>query len=68
MTTLEFDYKKYTVTEIEEFCVKRIGPRKFYLHTKFGGEGWNISRPKTNRIIVEVQNEQIATLLALKFS
>ena len=27
---------------IAELCEKHVGPRKFYLHNRIGGEGWDV--------------------------
>jgi|688.fasta_scaffold425379_3 hypothetical protein len=35
-------------TDLAEQCEQHIGPRKFYLHNRIGGEGWDV-RPMQTR-------------------
>ena len=54
---------------LAEQCEKHIGPRKFYLHNRIGGEGWDV-RPSghTGRpcSYVRIDDPKIATFFMLK--
>jgi len=43
---------------------KNVGPRRYYLHTEAGGEGWRYF-PKEHT--VEIEDDSLATMFALKF-
>ena len=43
---------------------KNIGERKYYLHNQCGGLGW---RYYNNDRIIEIEDEQWATMFLLKF-
>jgi hypothetical protein len=56
-------------TEVEKFCTKKISPRSYYLHgPRIGGEGWQIRPLTKNGIEVIINNQQLATLMMLKWS
>ena len=47
---------------------KHIGPRKFYLHNRIGGEGWDV-RPAYkgySRTIARFDDPKMATFIQLK--
>jgi len=48
-------------------CEQHVGPRKFYLHNRIGGEGWDV-RPTQDRgkTIARFNNPQMATFIQLK--
>lgn len=49
-------------------CEKHVGPRKFYLHNRIGGEGWDV-RPVNSdrgRSIVRLDDPKMATYILLK--
>jgi len=55
-------------TELAEKCEQHIGPRKFYLHNRIGGEGWDVRpvgryRPGT---IARFDDPKMATYILLK--
>ena len=56
-------------TEVEKFCTTKISPRAYYLHgPRIGGEGWQIRPLTKNGIEVIINNQQLATLMMLKWS
>jgi hypothetical protein len=48
------------------FLEREIGPRKFWLHSKIGGDGWTVDFNYGN-IRVTMPNNQMATYVKLKF-
>lgn len=49
-------------------CEKHVGPRKFYLHNRIGGHGWDV-RPAYSdrgRSIVRFDDPKMATYIMLK--
>lgn len=53
-----------------EYCSKNIGPRRYWLHNKLGGEGWSITRTyydnKTPaRLTIEDEKKALLAMLAL---
>jgi hypothetical protein len=58
-------YQKNAVTE---WCVKHISPRAFYIHTKYGGKGWQFKRQSQSWAWdLEIEDAEKATLIMLKF-
>jgi len=54
-----------------ECCEKYISPRKYYLHNRVGGDGWEIS-PSLDltdgfHAKVKIDDDKMATFLMLKF-
>lgn len=47
-------------------CEKHVGPRKFYLHNRIGGLGWDV-RPNHNRerTIARFDDPKMATFVML---
>lgn len=47
-----------------------VGPRKYWIHNRVGGIGWEVSDPKyevgSATVQVTVQQEELATLIILK--
>ena len=56
-------------TKLAELCEKHIGPRKFYLHNRIGGEGWDV-RPRYSRAVAQsiarFDDPKMATYMMLK--
>jgi hypothetical protein len=54
--------------EIEKLLVETIGPRKYWLHDRFGGEGWSVRHTRTlyNNYIVSIKDPVKATFIKLK--
>jgi len=56
-------------TALAEFCEKHIGPRKFYLHNRIGGEGWDV-RPSTwrggSKTLARFDDPKMVTFVMLK--
>lgn len=57
--------KYHTVIEC---CERYISPRKYYLHNKVGGNGWEVSASLDNgfRAKLKVDDELMATFIMLK--
>lgn len=54
--------------QVAEHCEQHIGPRKFYLHNRIGGEGWDV-RPASrynSRTIARFDDPKTATFIMLK--
>ena len=53
-----------------ECCEKYISPRKYYLHNKVGGNGWEVSPSSDSsdgfRAKLKVDDDQMATFIMLK--
>ena len=63
---LTVDYSR--VNLIIDHCERTIGPRRYYLHTAIGGEGWAIVRCVDSLdFTVETEDEYATTILALKY-
>jgi hypothetical protein len=55
-------------TDLAKLCEKYVGPRKFYIHNRIGGEGWDVrpaSRYHTNTI-ARFNDPHMATFIMLK--
>ena len=53
-----------------ECCEKHISPRKYWLHNRVGGNGWEIAHSSSSaggfRAVLKVSNNSIATFIVLK--
>jgi hypothetical protein len=48
---------------------KHVGPRKFVLHNRIGGEGWDVRPTKDSRTtIVRFDDPKMATFIQLKLA
>jgi hypothetical protein len=55
--------------EVIDWLSKTVSPKKFYLHTMEGGVGWCVGDSHTTgQMSVDVDNDEIATFLMLRFS
>lgn len=52
--------------EIEQWCLKYIGPRLYWLHNKRGGHGWKIQR-NSDSWELEVEDGKQLIMAILKF-
>jgi hypothetical protein len=55
--------------EIEKLLAETIGPRKYWLHDKIGGEGWSIEaidQPLYSGYRISIKNPALATFIKLK--
>jgi hypothetical protein len=57
-------YNKISI--VHYWCAKNISPREYYLHTKIGGDGWEISRNKVDWVLT-TENPKFETYIELKF-
>lgn len=67
MIEVEIDYD---FQHVAKHCVRYLGPLKFYLHNRIGGEGWDV-RPnpqKNYRVstIARFNDPRTATFIMLK--
>jgi hypothetical protein len=51
-----------------ECCEKHISPRKYWLHNRVGGTGWEVSHSSAGGFCatLKVQDESMATFIRLK--
>jgi hypothetical protein len=62
----EIDLSGRSLTKILRFLEQEVGPRKYWIHSKVGGEGWVVNI--NNGIIrVTMSDDQMATFMVLKF-
>jgi len=59
--------------EVIEWLEQHVSPVRYYLHTKLGGYGWSLRAAPLSSIDnpyyeLEMENSEMATLVALKFS
>lgn len=59
---LEFSVKSFR--HAQEYCQKNIGPRRYWLHTSIGGDGWSINQ-KNGEIVVSIEDDKKALLAVL---
>jgi hypothetical protein len=55
-------------TDLAKLCEKYVGRRKFYIHNRIGGEGWDV-RPSGryhSNTIARFEDPQMATFIMLK--
>jgi len=62
---MSVNFKIKDVSKAEAYCLKYIGPKKFHLHNKIGGQGWIIYRPFTNEPTLTVHDEKRALMAIL---
>ena len=60
---VEFDLYNVNRTEVLK-VMEEISPRKYWLHNRVGGEGWDVSFGFT--VTVKINNERDATFAMLK--
>jgi hypothetical protein len=52
------------IAQTELWCMKHIGPRRFYIHNKIGGSGWTIFKQGPKAILrVEDRNQYLIALI-----
>ena len=52
--------------DAEAWCIKHIGARLYYTHTKFGGREWEIRKTNEHHMLT-IHDEKQALLAILKF-
>ena len=60
----------YDFQHVAKHCVRYLGPLKFYLHNRIGGEGWEV-RPNPNTkygfsTIAQFDDPKSVTFMMLK--
>jgi hypothetical protein len=65
MVEVEFEH---SIDRIAKECEKYIGPRKFVLHNRIGGEGWDVRAGSRYRLftIARFDDPKMATFIQLK--
>lgn len=54
------------IIDAESWCIKHIGVRLYFIHTKFGGREWEI-RKNNGHHTLTIHDEKKALLAILKF-
>lgn len=54
--------------EVEKYLSEHIGPRTYYLHSEVGGKQWRIKKNYNEKIVVEMNDPEMLTLMCLQFS
>lgn len=62
MTEIEINKPMVNVAEL---LSKHLSPRKFWLHNRVGGAGWDVRR-LGNRSIVRIDDPKLLTFILLK--
>lgn len=58
------EFKISNLRETEDWCMRFIGPRMYYLHNKIGGQGWTIRQQQST---VTIEDDKQALMAMLKF-
>jgi hypothetical protein len=54
--------------DVRRWCEQNIAPQSFYIHTKYGGRGWQFTKSKTTWLWdLTIEDEHMATIAILKF-
>ena len=64
---MKFSFANLSYNELEQrltWLGEYVSPRKYYIHTAAGGEGW---RYHISERTIEIDDERTATMFALKF-
>lgn len=64
MVTLKIKNKQ----QVENYCVRHIGRRLYYIHHMQGGDGWSIKHRVDGSIILTIQDDKKALMAALVLS
>ena len=66
MVLIKIDPRKKN--DVTKWCEDHIGPQRFYIHSKYGGRGWQFKRQHNNWMWdLEVEDVEKATIIMLKF-
>lgn len=63
MVEVEFDAR---FTEVADICARLVGPQKFYLHNRIGGNGWDVRPAYMGRTLARFDDPKMATFIKLK--
>jgi hypothetical protein len=64
---VEIEYRgKTPISEVAAILGELIGPRRYWLHNRIGGDHWEIQPGHPCRIIVE--DDTLATFITLKLT
>lgn len=61
------EFKVSKTSTAEAWCLKHIGPRRYYLHNKIGGEGWRIMRTSLG-VLLCIEDDKKALMAMLTLS
>ncbi len=62
-------FKVQDDVKAEQYCIKNVGKRLFWLHRARGGEGWMIRKDQeSNSFLLTIDDEKKALLAALYLS
>lgn len=50
--------------QVEKWCLRKIGPRLFYLHNKRGGAGWKLYKDGYD-FYLELEDPRLMTMFVL---
>ena len=54
---------------VQQYLEDNVGGRTYYLHSRIGGKRWAIEQnPYHNTVLVRLDDEYLASYIALKFS
>jgi hypothetical protein len=62
------EFKISDPRKVEEWCLKNIGPRMYYLHNRMGGQGWTIHKPAGSAsVVIEDDNRALMAMIIFGF-
>ena len=62
------EFKINDPRKVEEWCLKNIGPRMYYLHNRMGGQGWTINRHVGGpSVVIEDDNRALMAMIIFGF-
>ena len=65
-TIVDVPIERHKRYDIEQYCVKNIAPRRYYLHNAVGGTGWMLHQSQRNDWYIQC-SEQHAIIIKLKY-
>jgi hypothetical protein len=60
------EFKITDLRETEDWCMRFIGPRMYYLHNRIGGQGWTIKKQQSSPTVT-IEDDKQALIAMLKF-
>ena len=63
----EFEINYFNSKDVEQWCMRYIGPRMYYLHKQIGGQGWTIKGHLSPRPKVAIEDDKHALMAMIKF-
>ena len=65
---VEFNIPHKSSYPVQNYLEKNVGPRTYYLHSQLGGKNWAIKNSFTNKVVVCVNDPELATFITLKYT